>query len=252
MPTIFSLLMGGLMAAALLSPFEAQAETQSLSGTVTYRERMALPPGAQVEIQLVDVSRADTPAEVLGEITFAPEGQVPVPFQLNYDDSRILPGHSYALQARITLDGQLLFTTALHHPVLTDENTATDILVQRVTAENETTAPTGDWLAEDIGGRGVVDNAQTVLSIAADGTISGSGGCNRMFGTAEIEGDRISFGQMGSTMMACPEAIMEQEHRFFLTLEEIKAWQIDEAQNKLLLLDKKGKTLIVLARHEAT
>lgn len=252
MPTIFSFLLGGLMAAALLSPFEARAESQSLSGTVTYRERMALPPGAQVEVQLVDVSRADAPAEVLGETAFTPEGQqVPLAFRIDYDDSRILPGHSYALQARITLDGELLFTTALHHPVLTDAaEPAADILVQQVAA-TAPAGPVGDWLAEDIGGRGVLDDAPAMLTIAADGTVGGSGGCNRMFGTAEIADDRIDFSPLGSTMMACPEAVMEQEHRFFLTLEEVESWRIDEAQGKLFLLGKDGAALVVLTRHEA-
>ncbi len=250
MPTIFSFLLGGLMAAAMLSPFEARADTQSLSGTVTYLERMALPPGAQVAVQLVDVSLADAPAEVLGETAFTPEGQVPLPFQIDYDDSRILPGHVYALQARITLDDELLFINTQHHPVLTDSGDNPEVLVQRVTAQAPT-GLTGDWLAEDIGGRGVLDNVQTVLTIAADGSVSGSGGCNRMFGMAEIKDDKISFGPIGSTMMACPEAVMDQEHRFFLSLDEVESWQIDEAQDKLILLDKGGETLLVLSRHEA-
>ena len=39
-----------------------QAFAQVIEGTATYRERMALPPGAVFEATLEDVSRADAPA----------------------------------------------------------------------------------------------------------------------------------------------------------------------------------------------
>ncbi|HAN28766.1 MAG TPA: hypothetical protein DCP75_13790, partial [Haliea salexigens] len=40
-----------------------------IEGTVLYRERMMLPPDAQLDIQLEDVSRADAPATVLATVT---------------------------------------------------------------------------------------------------------------------------------------------------------------------------------------
>jgi putative lipoprotein len=39
-------------------------------GTVTYRERLALPPDAVFEATLEDVSRAYVPAEVLGRARY--------------------------------------------------------------------------------------------------------------------------------------------------------------------------------------
>jgi uncharacterized lipoprotein YbaY len=83
----------------------------SVSGSVAYRERIALPPAATVEVTLEDVSRADAPADVIARLTLQAAGQVPIPFDLPYDPSRIDDGHRYAVRARI-LDGQqLLFTT---------------------------------------------------------------------------------------------------------------------------------------------
>src|SRR4029434_1841710 len=38
-----------------------------VKGTATYRERMALPPNAIFEATLEDVSKADAPAEVIGQ-----------------------------------------------------------------------------------------------------------------------------------------------------------------------------------------
>jgi len=40
------------------------------------------------------------------------------------------------------------------------------------------------WLADDIGGRGVVDRAQSTLEFAKPGQIGGLAGCNRYFGPA--------------------------------------------------------------------
>jgi heat shock protein HslJ len=78
----------------------------------------------------------------------------------------------------------------------------TDIVVQRVGKAPDTPlpiSPVGRWLAEDIRSGGVIDRLQTVLEIAADGTVSGSGGCNAMRGKATISGETIVFGPIAVT-----------------------------------------------------
>lgn len=93
--------------------------TASVSGTASYRERMALPPQAVFEAVLEDVSLADAPARELGRFKLdAP--QVPVRFQIAYDPARIERHHRYAVRASIRLDGRLLFTTDTLHQVLGD------------------------------------------------------------------------------------------------------------------------------------
>ncbi|MDQ3175872.1 MAG: YbaY family lipoprotein, partial [Acidobacteriota bacterium] len=49
----------------------------TVTGTVTYRQRIAMPPGAVVEVSLLDVSRADAPAVVLDKLEIKPTTQVP-------------------------------------------------------------------------------------------------------------------------------------------------------------------------------
>jgi uncharacterized lipoprotein YbaY len=67
-----------------------------------------LPPGAKIEVQLVDVSRADAPAIILAEQTIITDGQqVPIPFQLTYNPNQINPRYFYAVQARILINKQL-------------------------------------------------------------------------------------------------------------------------------------------------
>jgi putative lipoprotein len=110
-----------LIAALALSAC-AQLDTPSarITGTVTYRERIALPPSAVVKVQLVDVSRADAPAVVLGEQVIRSDGrQVPFVFEIAYEPKRIEARFTYAVQARIEVDGQLRFINDQRYAVLT-------------------------------------------------------------------------------------------------------------------------------------
>jgi len=108
---------------ALLSTGCAQLDTSAarITGSVTYRERVALPPSAVVKVRLVDVSRADAPATVIGEQVIKAAGrQVPFAFEIAYDPKRIEERFTYAVQARIEdEDGRLRFISDRHYPVLT-------------------------------------------------------------------------------------------------------------------------------------
>ena len=105
----------------------------------------------------------------------------------------------------------------------------------------------GTWLVEDIQSRGVMDYLQTTLRVSGGGEVTGTGGCNSYFGSADIDGDRIRFGALGSTRMACPEAIMDQESRFFAALELVRHWRVDPAGH-LHLMDEDGATVVRLSR----
>lgn len=89
-----------------------------LCGTVSYRERVALPDRATVTVTLEDVSLADAPSTTIAETSFQPAGQVPVDFELTApadivaDTTRRL-----GLRARIEVEGTLAWTTDTHHPV---------------------------------------------------------------------------------------------------------------------------------------
>lgn len=241
-----------VQAAALLpvlvaiGPGEAHAKMKVMKGSVTYRERIALPPGATVQVQLVDVSLADAPSVTIAETVITPDHQVPIPYELRYDDAAIAANHTYAVAARIELDGQLLFISTTRHAVLTGGADDTDIMVERVARDDG--PPKGQWLAEDILGGGVIDRVETRLEITADGSVHGSSGCNAISGTAKIVGDSIEFGPIAATRKACVPAVGDQEQKFFKALGLTRRWQYDAAQQKLMLLGKGGRTLMVLAR----
>jgi putative lipoprotein len=238
-----------LAAAALVLPAQALAAGRSLAGKLSYRERIALPPEALLEVRLVDVSLADAPARSLAATRVKTRHRLPIPYRLRFDAAKILPGHAYALEARITVKGKLWFTTTARHAVFTGKPDETDIRVELVKSASAAPLPwNGRWLTESIRNRGVIDDLQTVLEIAADGKVSGSSGCNRISGKMTIDGAHMSFGPIASTRMACAPAIMDQESKFLAALGATRSWQIDEQQDKLILIDAQGVTVLRLAR----
>ena len=236
----FAMLAASVMAVSVMAMavLAGPLSAETLRGTVTYRERMALPPGAEVEVKLLDVSRADAPAIVLAETTLQPGHAAPFPFSLDYDAAAIAQGHSYALQARITAGGRLLFITTTRHPAFENPAGQAEIVVERVTTPAAT--PAGTWRLESVAGQPAEEGVQAVIEIAADGTLSGSGGCNMITGKARIDGDHIDFGRIASTMMACPPLAMGQERALFRAFEAARRWQIDPTGQVLVLLDEAG------------
>jgi putative lipoprotein len=96
------------------------ASTATVTGTVTYLQRIALPPTAVIEVKLQDVSLADAPVKAIAEQTYnLGQRQVPVPFALSFDPAKIDPKHTYSVSARITVDGKLVFISDQSYPVLT-------------------------------------------------------------------------------------------------------------------------------------
>ena len=115
-----------LAACATLGPSE---QPVSVTGQITYRERMALPPTAQIEIQLSDVSLMDAPSRTIAQQSFTADGrQVPFAFSLTVDQRPLDPRHSYAVSARITdASGRLMFITDTRNSVAFDGRSRIDM-----------------------------------------------------------------------------------------------------------------------------
>lgn len=225
----------------------AQAKERILRGTVSYRERIALPPHAILEVSIVDLAPADEPESIFAVTQVRTRNRLPIPYRLRFDDARIRRGHSYVLQARIMVDGKVWFATAARQQIRGPIQP--EVLVQRVAAEApEDSVPKGKWLAESIRNGGVVDNLQSTLEIADDGKVTGKGGCNGFGGKATVTGDKISFGPLVATQMACPPAIMDQETKFLGALNDARRWLVDDDRGKLILFDAANKEILLLAR----
>lgn len=127
------LLLTGCSVATVVPEAGSGPSANLVTGTVTYRERIALPPTAVVTVRLVDVSLADAPSVLVAEQVITTAGrQVPFEFALEYDASRIQPSHTYAVQVRIEDGGRLLFISDTMNPVITrGAPTRVDIVVRR-------------------------------------------------------------------------------------------------------------------------
>jgi uncharacterized lipoprotein YbaY len=101
-----------------------------MTGTVSYMPFIALDPRAVVQVQLLDVSKAGAPAQVMASQVFQSNGrQVPIPFALRYHPDQILPTHTYQVRANIAENGQPSWVTTQAFPVLTNGNPDNDVNV---------------------------------------------------------------------------------------------------------------------------
>lgn len=82
------------------------------------------------------------------------------------------------------------------------------------------------YVVEWIGERPLMDYAHLTVTLGADGRAYGNGGCNHWFAPYTLDGDKLSFGKLGSTRKLCAEALMEQEQRFFQALQTVERWDI--------------------------
>nr|WP_096335660.1 META domain-containing protein [Pseudomonas alkylphenolica] len=82
------------------------------------------------------------------------------------------------------------------------------------------------YLLEWIGERPLMDYSHLTLTLAEDGRAYGNAGCNHWFAPYQLDGDKLSFGKVGSTRKLCAPALMEQEKRFLQALETVQRWDI--------------------------
>ena len=82
-----------------------------------------------------------------------------------------------------------------------------------------------------------------------EGQLSGTAGCNSYFGPYEVDGNSLTIGPTGSTMMFCePEEIMFQETAYLAVLNSIASYEI--VDNQLHLINEAGSTILIFAGEE--
>ncbi|MBB4844316.1 putative lipoprotein YbaY/heat shock protein HslJ [Paucibacter oligotrophus] len=157
-PSCLGLGLVGALLLGLAGQAQAQAQAQgtapaakqssdqgmlTVEGTVAYRQRIAMPPQAVLQVQVADVSLMDAPAKVLAESREEFAGrQVPLRFSLQVPRSAIDERHRYAVSARIMMGDRLAFISTEHHAVLTQGyGNKTDLMLQAVGAAPEVAKP---------------------------------------------------------------------------------------------------------------
>jgi heat shock protein HslJ len=86
-----------------------------------------------------------------------------------------------------------------------------------------------EWRLADIGGQpspaGADSTRHPGFTLLAEGRkVQGSAGCNRMTGTYQLDGQKLKFGPLATTRMACPA--METETAFLKALEATTRYEV--------------------------
>lgn len=214
-----------------------------IEGSVLYRERMLLPPGIEVEVQLQDISKADAMATVLATVTLTPEGAPPYPFVIEYDPAGIDSRMRYALRASISVGDQLMFTSTDYIDPF--KGNPVEVLVRRVPEPVQRDTPMLEgqvWTLATLAGEPAALGAgEKPLDIQFDAEtmrVAGFSGCNRYMGAYEREGvsehgSPLAFGPLAGTMMACAEGD-ELERQYLQLLDSVTAFRLDEGTLSLL------------------
>jgi heat shock protein HslJ len=82
------------------------------------------------------------------------------------------------------------------------------------------------WRITEIAGTPVPAGAEVTMEFK-DGRIAGKGACNRYFGSFEAGAGTLKLGPAGSTMMACPDPLMQTEQAFHAALKQVTGFKVE-------------------------
>ena len=223
----------------------------TIAAKLFYRERIALPPGA-VAVATVEIAGSDT---VVAETRDELDGQsVPVSVTLDVDQSQVPQDAELIFRGSIEVDGTTAWQSEPQPVDLTSETIdlgsvmlravdAADMAGDATPAESSLA---GTWVVEDILGSGIIDDSRVTLDFS-EGRIAGRASCNSYQGAWSMEDGKLSIVNVGVTMMACPEALMNQERRFLDALNSADGFRFDDTGALYLT---SGSDDLILARRE--
>ncbi|MDC7122924.1 META domain-containing protein [Cellulomonas fimi] len=104
----------------------------------------------------------------------------------------------------------------------------------------------GTWRFETLGGAGLPAEVRHApwLTFDGDGQVYGLAGVNRVRGTWQLEGSRLTFGPVVSTLMAGPDEAMACERQVVELLNSALDVHADGDRLELRLDGSPGATLV--------
>jgi len=133
-------------------------------------------------------------------------------------------------------------------PMTEDIDSETLPLTELPPSESGPEIETGSWQLEGLraeGGEMEPPLSETTIDIRfAEGELNGAAGCNRYFGSYSLEGDDglTVSSEIGSTQMACPPPIAEQEQLYLSLLRQVALWNLETGS--LVLRHQDGRALL--------
>lgn len=234
---------------------DTDAPMLTVTGELTYLQRIALPEGS---VAVVLVRPADAPGDQPSgaEARIPLEGrQVPVAFSLDVPRAGPQAGNNLVLYGAIVAGGVARF---LSNPVTIDASGETlDLGTVILEPFTSPVAPFGlagnsgleniEWRVTEISGERVAEGSEPTIRFGADRAFSGRT-CNSFGGAYRLDGQSLSFDpNIVATMMACPEPLGGIERALFDALPEVKSHTLEE-DGTLVLSDGDGNALVVARR----
>lgn len=106
------------------------------------------------------------------------------------------------------------------------------------------------WVLADLGSEAVRSDTQITIRFE-DGRLGGADGCNRYSTAYKADGVNLNVDKnVVSTMMACPEPIMQQASAYIAALTQAATYKVEGGQ--LMLFDAAGKTLATFAQQNTS
>lgn len=101
------------------------------------------------------------------------------------------------------------------------------------------------WVLEKINGRDIPVNDMKKVPYSEfnvqESRVAGTMGCNRYFGHYEIQGNKLTFGIIASTMMACEDMSLERE---FLNTVNENTFYLEFEKNSLVMKNESGEEIL--------
>ena len=226
---------------------EMTVQEKSVFGSLTYRQRIALPQDAVANLSVIRVEA--TGDETLAKQSFALNGrQVPIPFEITVTDEGE-PGGSESLSFTATIldnAGELLWQTedALSFVADAARNDLGMVMLSPAGRDEVTLSDVAgrDWMIARLNGEPVMTSAPIILRFDENGQISGNASCNAYTASGTIEDSILTIGPIALTRKACMPKIIEQEAFFLDLMENVSQMQIDET-GLLTMTSDWGETL---------
>ena len=141
----------------------------------------------------------------------------------------------FAAQPRWHLDGDVLTL---------DGGDVSVSLLDRTVADPDRPVVGTQWVltelvtATAVSTSRVLEKAAPTLTVAADGTVSGSTGCNRFTGNAAVGDTALTFGPLATTRAACPDPeLADIESAVLAVLSGEVRYTVEGAQMRLTAAD---------------
>jgi uncharacterized lipoprotein YbaY len=95
---------------------DASAQATLVAGSATFARKMALPHGAELRVQLLDIAKSPA-GNILSEQVVRSGWEVPIPFALHLPQDTPLESRKLVVTARLVVGHQALFRLAAPHAI---------------------------------------------------------------------------------------------------------------------------------------